>query len=100
VKVLLHRASRPLPSRGQKRVYHKTGSPVKKLDLVSGKRLETTPGHKWDFHFTTPSTYKVDSHSENTPHVLGTGAIAIRHKDFLYHETFLARNVAFEIPTS
>jgi hypothetical protein len=59
----------------------------------------TTPGLKWEIHFTTPSSSKVDSNQGNTPKVLGIGALRRRNYVFLYHETLLKRNVAFEILT-
>jgi len=52
----------------------------------------TTPGHKSEYHFTTPSTSKVDSHPKKSPKVLETGALRRRNNVFfLYHEILAAR---------
>jgi len=59
----------------------------------------SAPGHKWQFHCTTPSTSEDGSDPGNMHKILGVGALAGRYNIVLYHESLLARNVVFEIPT-
>ena len=60
---------------------------VTRRSLINLCSLTPTPGHKWDFHCTTPSTSKVDSLPGTTPKVDTACSKARRNNMFLYHAT-------------